>query len=47
MSSTRAHLIGEGCLLGVDYVGVEDGMGSVTIILFAPVSGRVFVKFAG
>mmetsp|Transcript_32286 Transcript_32286/g.81554 ORF Transcript_32286/g.81554 Transcript_32286/m.81554 type:complete len:322 (-) Transcript_32286:78-1043(-) len=46
MSANKAHFIGEGCLIGAAFIGTQGGLGLVTTLLFAPVSGRVFVTFA-
>lgn len=45
LSASKANLIGEGCMLGAEFVGVRRGVGLVTTLLFAPISGRVFIKF--
>jgi len=47
LSSKRLRLVGEGCLLSVGFLGIVDGWSIVTSVLFAPVSGRCFNRFAG
>mmetsp|Transcript_2211 Transcript_2211/g.6592 ORF Transcript_2211/g.6592 Transcript_2211/m.6592 type:complete len:339 (-) Transcript_2211:412-1428(-) len=47
LSSQKAPLAGEGCLLAVELLGVASGWGVVTTLLFAPASGRCFMRFEG
>jgi len=45
VTSQRLNHVGEAFLLGVEFVNVVEG--SYTPVYFAPVSGRVFVRFSG
>mmetsp|Transcript_68861 Transcript_68861/g.213735 ORF Transcript_68861/g.213735 Transcript_68861/m.213735 type:complete len:343 (+) Transcript_68861:51-1079(+) len=47
LSSQRARLMGEGCLLAVEFLGVVNRCSVITSVLFAPVSGRCFNRFTG
>jgi len=47
LSCRKVALAGEGCLLGVEFLGVRNGWGVVTTVLFAPASGRCFMRFEG
>jgi len=47
LTSQRVSRVGEAFLLGAEFVAVEGGMGVFTGVYFAPVSGRVFVKYPG
>jgi len=47
LSSRALSLVGDGCLLAVDFCGTMNGWNVATALLFAPASGRCFVKFEG
>jgi len=47
LSSQRARLMGEGCLLAVEFLGVVNRCSVITSVLFAPASGRCFMRFEG